>query len=148
MALTEYYRNYELPWEADPEERERLRRWSGGGAVAEIRGDVAGTITDVVTGHDRLGIGPELVGRDLDGLLVALSAADGRRAWELGVDLDRHGRSVRTVIFSGQAPVRGAQGSVVRFVARRAGRGFVLLVAEDRTYDRVPVAVAPPQVRR
>ncbi len=27
MALTEYYRNYELPWEADPEERERLRRY-------------------------------------------------------------------------------------------------------------------------
>jgi TonB family protein len=27
VALTEYYRNYELPWEADPEERERLRRY-------------------------------------------------------------------------------------------------------------------------
>ena len=27
MALTEYYRTYELPWEADPEARERLRRY-------------------------------------------------------------------------------------------------------------------------
>jgi periplasmic protein TonB len=27
VVLTEYYRNYELPWEADPEERERLRRY-------------------------------------------------------------------------------------------------------------------------
>jgi TonB family protein len=27
VVLTEYYRNYELPWEIDPEERERLRRY-------------------------------------------------------------------------------------------------------------------------
>jgi len=27
VALTEYYRSFELPWEADPEERERLRRY-------------------------------------------------------------------------------------------------------------------------
>ncbi len=27
MQLTQYYRSYELPWEADPEESERFRRW-------------------------------------------------------------------------------------------------------------------------
>jgi len=33
MALSEYYRDYTLVWEPDPEEQERLRRFLGGGLL-------------------------------------------------------------------------------------------------------------------
>jgi hypothetical protein len=53
------------------------------------------------------------------------------------------------VVLSEQQPERGVAGSVVRLVLGTSGEGWVLLVAEDRMYDRAPgtVAVAPPSRR-
>lgn len=137
----------------DPEvvaaERDRLDRWSGGGPVAELRLDADDRVAAVPAGHERLGLGGSLVGRSVDDVLAAMAEADGRAPWVVGVDPDRIGRTVRTVVLAAERPVRGVEGAIVRLVALGAADGWALLAAEDRIYERPgPVAVAAPAVRR
>jgi hypothetical protein len=130
------------------QERDRLTAWSGGGEVAEVRADGAGTIVAVHPAHARLGLGEVLVGEPLASLVEVAARVDGRRAWVLGVDEGDAERTVRTILLSADRPVRGATGSVVRLVTVGARDGSVTLVAEDRIYDEGPsVAVAMPGVR-
>lgn len=130
------------------QERDRLTAWSGGGEVAEVRANGAGTIVAVHPAHARLGLGEVLVGEPLASLVEVAARVDGRRAWVLGVDEGDAERTVRTILLSADRPVRGATGSVVRLVTVGARDGSVTLVAEDRIYDEGPsVAVAMPGVR-
>ena len=105
-------------------------------------------MTDCVSPHLRLGLDGALVGRTLDDVVPAVERADGRRTWILGDEVVDDVR-VRTVVLSAQQPERGVAGSVVRMVLGASGKGWVLLVAEDRMYDRAPgtVAVDPPSRR-
>jgi MoaA/NifB/PqqE/SkfB family radical SAM enzyme len=128
-------------------QRDRLAAWSGGDvAVLTLAAD--GAVTDCVSPHPRLGLDGTLVGRRLDDVVPAFERADGRRTWILGDEVVDDVR-VRTVVLSEQQPERGVAGSVVRLVLGTSGEGWVLLVAEDRMYDRAPgtVAVAPPSRR-
>ena len=130
-------------------ERSRIDSWAGGGEVAEVRVRADGTVAEVVQGHGRLGIGPQLEGRPVTDLLGTMTDADGRPAWIIDV-VHLPDALVRTLVLSATQPERGAQGSVVRTVllgpAAADGDGtWSLLVAEDRFYDRptgsVPVSL-------
>lgn len=128
-------------------QRDRLAAWSGGDvAVLMLAAD--GAVTDCVSPHPRLGLDGTLVGRPLDEVVPAFERADGRRTWILGDEVVDDVR-VRTVVLSDQQPERGVAGSVVRMVLGASGEVWVLLVAEDRMYDRAPgtVAVDPPSRR-
>ena len=128
-------------------QRDRLAAWSGGDvAVLTLAAD--GAVTDCVSPHPRLGLDGTLVGRPLDEVVPAFERADGRRTWILGDEVVDDVR-VRTVVLSDQQPERGVAGSVVRMVLGASGEVWVLLVAEDRMYDRAPgtVAVGPPSRR-
>ncbi len=123
-------------------QRDRLRAWSGTDDVAVLGLAPDGTVSACRAAHGRLGLDASLVGRSVDDVVPALAAADGRRTWILGDEVVDEVR-VRTVVLSEQQPRRGEPGSVVRLVLGPAPDGWVLLVAEDRTYDRpaAPVAV-------
>lgn len=117
------------------EERDRLRAWAGGGAVAEVEFDGGGVVLDVPAVHGRLGVTPSLRGGTLADLLLRLSLADGRPAWAVEVDGPRPGVTVRSVVLSVAPPSRGGTGTVVRLVGVATDPGAVVLVAEDRFYD-------------
>lgn len=139
-------------------ERARLAAWCGGGPVAELLLDGDDVVSSVVTPHDRLGLDERIVGRPVHELMQVVEASDGRPAWTLGVD-DRPDRTVRVTALAAEQPVRGGEGSIVRWVRVRNDAAAVLLVAEDRVYDagnpppgqesatpdraEVPVRIAP-----
>jgi hypothetical protein len=77
--------------------------------------------------------------------LADCTAGRGGHASEIGKRVGASG----TVVLSDQQPERGVAGSVVRMVLGASGEVWVLLVAEDRMYDRAPgtVAVDPPSRR-
>jgi organic radical activating enzyme len=129
-------------------ERGALEDWCERGEVAELVLTHAGTVTEVRSGHDRLGVGAQLVGSSIDELVGAIAEADGRPPWTLGVDDGRPGRVVHSLILSASPPVRGAHGSSVRIVLLAADDGVVALIAEDRIYeDRTGVVVEAPTRR-
>lgn len=144
-----------------PTRRARLGAWAGGGEVAEVVVGGDGTVLAVPSPHRRLGLDDRLVGRSVDALLDAMTAADGRQVWVLGEE--RSGADVvRTLALSDGPPARGLPGTVVRTVAApvAADGSHVVLVAEDRIHERngvgpvaavtpvTPAAVAAPRRRR
>lgn len=128
-------------------QRDRLAAWSGG-EVAVLELGPGGEVRGCRAPHPRLCLDESLVGRTVDEVVPALEAADGRRTWILGDEVVDDVR-VRTVVLSEDQPRRGAAGTVVRLVLGATPDGWVLLVAEDRMYDRSPgtVAVDPPARR-
>jgi hypothetical protein len=57
-------------------------------------------------------------------------------AWAIESVEVRPGLVVRVAVLAASRPVRGAEGSVVRFVRVSDDGADYLLVAEDRFYDR------------
>ena len=132
-------------------QRERLGAWSDGGEVAVLRLSSDGVVTDCVAPQARLGLDAALTGRSVDDVVPTLQLADGRNTWILGDEVVDEVR-VRTVVLSERQPERGVSGSIIRMVLGAVNEGWILLVAEDRIYDRPPgttgtVAVDAP-VRR
>lgn len=121
----------------------RLERWSGGGAVGRISIAPDGRITSVDAPHERLGIGPELVGQPMGAVVRAVERALRRAAWVVEVDESAE-CAVRTLVVSAQQPVRGARGVIVRTIEVPTPDGAVLLAAEDRIYDDRPDEAPDP----
>lgn len=127
-------------------ERQRLRRWAEGGPVAELRIDAEGRVETIGSGHERLGLGPSLVGTQVVDLPAAIEAADGRPIWYLdAASLD--GVGVTTFVLSATG-VRGTPGSVVRVVSLPRAAGHDIVVAEDRLYERTSQPVPMPRRTR
>lgn len=150
------WRRSTTPWASDADvrtESDMLRRWSGGGPVAAILTDRAGRVTRVAETHPRLGLDETLVGQSLSCIVERIEATDGRPAWLVDRDVGS-ARAVRTLVLTRQQPERGTAGSIVRTVRLARRNGAVLLVAEDRIYERgepmqqpTPVTIAGPPAR-
>ena len=118
------------------EQRRGLRSWSQSGAVGELAVDRQGTVTRVVTGHERLGLRPtSMEARPLDDLVDVMAEADGRTIWTIDVDV-RPETVVRSFVLTASDPVRGTPGASVRTVQVFHPDGSTVLVAEDDIFDR------------
>jgi molybdenum cofactor biosynthesis enzyme MoaA len=119
----------------------QLIDWSEGGPVAHLRIE-DGVVVEVVSPHPRLGLSTErLIGRSLTDVPGEISAVDGRPVWIIDREELDGGTVVRVLALSVAAPVRGSAAAVLRAIEIPVERGSVLLIAEDRMYDKAPTEV-------
>lgn len=113
----------------------RLSAWCGAGPVGVIVMDPTGTVVEVLSPLQQLGIDDRLVGGGPDDVKARMVTADGRTPWLLG-DERADGAIVRTLVLAASRPERGSAGTIVRSVFVEQDEGWVLLVAQDGIYDR------------
>jgi hypothetical protein len=126
--------------------RRGLSAWSQSDVVGELVVDETGTVTEVVSPHERLGVtAASIVGRPIDEVVDVIAAADGRIIWTIDVDVQSE-CIVRSFVLTESDPVRGVPGASVRTVQVFDDSGSTVLVAEDDIFDRAAVSTRSTRV--